>query len=52
MAAVRGQGLHDIAQVDAVVLETDASFSVLTRAEGAGAMPSLRGVTGFPVDPS
>ena len=34
-AAVRSAGLTELADVEAVVLETDGSFSVVKRAEGA-----------------
>jgi uncharacterized membrane protein YcaP (DUF421 family) len=30
-AAIRGQGIADLAQVEAVVLETDGSFNVLRK---------------------
>jgi uncharacterized membrane protein YcaP (DUF421 family) len=42
-AAVRSQGLPSLADAEAVVLETDGSFSVVRRAEGGDA-PSLSGV--------
>ena len=42
-AAVRGAGLAGLGEVEAVVLETDGSFSVVRRGTGDG-RPSLRGV--------
>jgi uncharacterized membrane protein YcaP (DUF421 family) len=42
-AAVRAQGIAEMDQVGAVVLETDASFSVLTRVGRPGPSP-LQGV--------
>ena len=33
-AAIRQQGISDVDDVEAVILETDGSFNVLTRAEG------------------
>lgn len=36
-AAVRGAGLYDLASAEAVVLETDGSFSVVRRGDGSGA---------------
>lgn len=41
-AAVRGQGIADMAAVTAVVIETDGSFSVVT--SSAGSRSSLDGV--------
>ncbi len=46
-AAVRSQGFGDVAQVEAVVLETDGSFSVIGRGE-AGAESALKRVANFP----
>jgi uncharacterized membrane protein YcaP (DUF421 family) len=43
-AAVRGAGIADMEQVQAVVLETDGSFSVVTRG-ARPSRPSLDGVT-------
>ena len=51
LAAVRGQGIADVHAVEAVVLETDGSFSVVRRAGGAGA-GSLDNVSGYPPDPA
>jgi uncharacterized membrane protein YcaP (DUF421 family) len=47
-AAVRNQGRGDLGDTAAVVLETDGSFSVVTRAEGAaeGALAGVRGGVG------
>lgn len=42
-AAVRAAGLGDLSMVEAVVFETDGSFSVITRSEGSG-MSSLADV--------
>lgn len=44
-AAIRAEGHLDVAQVGAVVLETDASFSVLGRADGTAnsALCDVRG---------
>jgi len=42
-AAVRGAGLASLAEAEAVVLETDGSFSVIRRSEGGG-LSSLEGV--------
>jgi uncharacterized membrane protein YcaP (DUF421 family) len=45
-AAVRAQGLARVEEVDAVVLETDGSFSVLKkiRAQDADALANVRGI--------
>lgn len=45
LAAVRAQGGADLSRIDAVVLETDGSFSVISGADGAN-VPSLRYVRG------
>jgi uncharacterized membrane protein YcaP (DUF421 family) len=45
-AVVREQGLSALEDVDALVLETDGSFDVVT--VGEGARSALRPVTGFP----
>jgi uncharacterized membrane protein YcaP (DUF421 family) len=45
IAAVRGQGIADLESVEAVVLETDGSFSVVARTED-GRADSLRYVRG------
>jgi uncharacterized membrane protein YcaP (DUF421 family) len=45
LAALRAQGMATVSEVDAVVLETDGSFSVLARAEvlGAGTLANVTG---------
>lgn len=48
-AAVRSAGLAAIAEVEAVVLETDGSFSVVRRGAGSGPS-SLDGVSGAGAD--
>ena len=46
LAALRGRGIGAVAEVHAVVLETDGSFSVVrVRPEDSGS--TLRGVTGY-----
>ncbi|HEX2257116.1 MAG TPA: YetF domain-containing protein [Afifellaceae bacterium] len=47
-AAIRATGHADLDEVEAVVLETDGTFSVLARpaGEGRGAMASVRGWQG------
>ncbi len=45
-AAVRSAGLASLGQAEAVVLETDGSFSVVRRGTGGGS-PSLAGVRGL-----
>lgn len=47
LAAVRGQGVAEIAEVEAVVLETDGSFSVIRKGASPG---SLGNVSGYPPD--
>lgn len=48
-SAVRSSGFASLADVEAVVLETDGSFSVVGRAEGVGGEgSSLKGVDGWP----
>lgn len=44
LAAIRSQGIGDLERVDAVVLETDGSFSVIQDLQGSSA---LRDVEGF-----
>ncbi|MCM1984405.1 DUF421 domain-containing protein [Lyngbya confervoides] len=44
LAAVRNQGIGDLAEVQAVILETDGSFSVVTQLREGSA---LRDVAGF-----
>jgi uncharacterized membrane protein YcaP (DUF421 family) len=48
MSAIRRQGLVKLSDVTAVVLETDASFSVLSTAHTGAPSEALRGVKGFP----
>lgn len=48
-AAVRSQGIADVHEVEAVVLETDGSFSVIRKSGGAGP-GSLGKVSGYPPD--
>jgi uncharacterized membrane protein YcaP (DUF421 family) len=45
-AAIRAQGFIGVKAIDSVVLETDGSFSVLTRTPGDGT-GALEGVSGF-----
>lgn len=47
-AAVRAAGHRSVADVEAVVLETDGSVSVVTA--GASGVESLEGVRGFPAE--
>lgn len=47
LAAVRGQGIGNLQEVEAVVLETDGSFSVVRKSGGAAA-GSLGNVAGYP----
>ena len=47
-AAIWEQGIATLSEVEAVVLETDGSFAVVSRTEGPGT--ALRGVTGVPQD--
>lgn len=44
-SVLRSGGVSDASMVDAVVLETDGSMSVLKDADGEAAEPTLRGVT-------
>ncbi len=46
-AAVRGHGIASLDEVEAVVLETDGSFSVVTRVE-SGDASALAAVAGYP----
>jgi uncharacterized membrane protein YcaP (DUF421 family) len=43
MAAIRSQGVGDMSTVDAVVLETDGSFSVIKSLENASALGDVQG---------
>lgn len=45
LAIIRNKGITDLERVEAVVLETDGSFSVLTRPEGPVARSSLGHMT-------
>jgi uncharacterized membrane protein YcaP (DUF421 family) len=45
-AAIRAAGVRDLDSVDAVVLETDGSLSVLPQGGNDGAPSALRGVSG------
>lgn len=49
LAAVRGAGRADLAEVEGVVLETDGSLTVVPCAEGI-AQPALEGVRGLTAD--
>lgn len=51
MAAVRGQGVPSLQAVEALVLETDGTFSVVSTSS-SGERPSFAGVNGFPDDSS
>ena len=44
LAAIRSQGIGDMTQVGAVVLETNGSFSVIKKIENASALKDVRGV--------
>jgi uncharacterized membrane protein YcaP (DUF421 family) len=50
-AAIRSQRIADVREVEAVVLETDGSFSVVRGSPGAGS-GSLGKVSGYPPDPA
>ncbi|MGF1523277.1 MAG: DUF421 domain-containing protein [Leptolyngbyaceae cyanobacterium] len=43
MAAIRSQGVGDMSTVDAVILETDGSFSVIKSLETASALDDVQG---------
>lgn len=43
MAAIRSQGLGSMDNVDAVILETDGSFSVISNLENASALVDVQG---------
>lgn len=51
LAAIRSEGIADVQQVEAVVLETDGTFSVVQKPEGARS-GSLDKVPGYPPDSS
>lgn len=44
LAAIRNQGMGDMTQIGAVVLETDGSFSVIKELENASALKDVRGI--------
>ena len=44
LAAIRNQGIGDMTQVGAVVLETDGSFSVIKQLDNASALRDVRGI--------
>lgn len=44
LAAIRSQGIGDLNQVDAVILETDGSFSVIQDLQGSSALRDVEGV--------
>lgn len=50
LAAIRSHGVADAAEVEAVVLETDGSFSVIP-GSGDGPAGSLRNLDGYPPEP-
>lgn len=50
LAAIRNQGVADVEEVEAVVLETDGSFSVIP-SSGGGPAGSLRNLDGYPREP-
>lgn len=45
LAALRGQGIGDMASVGAVVLETDGSFSVIKSLENASTLSDVQGIS-------
>ena len=47
LAAIRNEGIADVEEVEAVVLETDGSFSVIRRT-GEAPAGSLRNLDGYP----
>lgn len=49
LAALRNEGIADIQEVEAVVLETDGTFSVIRKVD-AETTGSLRNVSGYPPD--
>lgn len=50
LAAIRKEGIADVEEVEAVVLETDGSFSVIRRT-GEAPAASLRNLDGYPPAP-
>jgi uncharacterized membrane protein YcaP (DUF421 family) len=55
LAAIRNQGIGDLSQVDAVILETDGSFSVIQELQGSSALEDVEGLedwrTFAPINP-
>ena len=49
LAAIRNQGIAGVEEVEAVVLETDGSFSVVRRTDAPAS--SLRNLDGYPPEP-
>ncbi len=47
-SAIRSQGLTALDEAEAVVLETDGSFTVVERSDKSKAPTALRGVNGYP----
>jgi uncharacterized membrane protein YcaP (DUF421 family) len=43
LAAIRSQGIGDLHQVDAVILETDGSFSVIQNLQDSSALKDVKG---------
>lgn len=46
LAAIRSNGVGDMSRVDAVVLETDGSFSVIQNLQGGSALKDVQGFDG------
>lgn len=46
LAAIRSQGIGDLNQVDAVILETDGSFSVIQNLQDSSALRDVQGFGG------
>ncbi|NJL01034.1 MAG: DUF421 domain-containing protein [Spirulinaceae cyanobacterium SM2_1_0] len=46
LAAMRSNGIGDLLQVDAVILETDGTFSVIKNLENSSALKDVRGLPG------
>lgn len=44
LAAIRSQGIGDVTQVGAVILETDGSFSVIKNLENESSLKDVRGL--------
>lgn len=45
LAAIRNQGILNLGQVEAVILETDGSFSVVSKSESSRGKNTLAGIT-------